>query len=367
MDHKHLTQTLYTHEDFAQYNHGHVKWYKSLRNVTEFDLDEYERHSLPAVDETFKRFDPDRLITVDGRRPVGELFEMVKAKLLVTGPLQRTILPEIVREDKPTVALRPGNDEYRRLSEYYGDTEDESHYEYEYANEIYDEHEENNNDYMTILDERNERIRLESEFGRLCPVNFNYGLYKSGSDRYTVKFMGKLYRFAGPEEMEKFEKFPRQFLCVPRPGLPIRAIFYGPEALAGPAAKSVGNFLCCDLIDVKYIRQRHEENEKRTYVSTIVNSVLKNTRELTAIGEHQSNAINVMRIAVGHWLQLNFGYTFVRDTDKFDFISSTEGSELNGGENSFLEDYSNHSNYIAFYTLVTAHRQSPRLNRSEYV
>jgi len=63
--------------------------------MIELDLKDYENYSLKVIDEIVKQFDPTCVITVDGRKPVNELFETIKSKLM-TMPLHYTVLPEIV-------------------------------------------------------------------------------------------------------------------------------------------------------------------------------------------------------------------------------------------------------------------------------
>lgn len=185
----------------------------------------YNYCALQVVDEIVKHFDAAFVITVDGRKPMEKLFETIKAKLM-TMPLQRTALPEIVTE--PDTKSYDGSQNYTDGS-----------------------NDENNNDESTV-GERNERIRSISEFGELCPVNFSYGVFRLGIERYCIKFMGKLYFFAGPEELRLFNKCPRQYLKSSRPALPVRAMFYGPEILSGTAAKAVNHLFGYNIIDVKY-------------------------------------------------------------------------------------------------------------------
>lgn len=360
MDHKHLIQMLHKQDDdFVLCNHEHVQWYKTFRNtiMAEFDLNDYEKHSLMAVDEAFKRFDADMTITLDGRKPVVELFETIKAKLK-TMPLQRTVLPEIIREERSTT-LQKKNKTYI-ISET-EEMEDELDYEDEYESEINNEYDETTDkgNSRSINDQRNERVRLKSEFGQLCPVNFYYGLFKLGTDRNTVKFMGKLYFFAGLDEMQLFVKFPRQFVSVPRLGLPIRAIFYGPEALSSVAAKTVSNFFGFNLIDTLPIRQKRSKNDKRSFVSTIINSVLKTAREITTISEQQSNAISVMRNAVGDWIRLNYNHSSAEDNiTEFEFNNLTDSNENEENDNyTYLESLSSlDQSNSKLYNILTACR-----------
>lgn len=312
MDHGRLTQTVHSRVD-TNHGHGHLQWYRSTRNAVtaEFGLKDYEEHSLPAIDETFRRFNPDRLITVDGRRPAEELFETIKAKLTAM-PLHRTVLPEIVRQDDDDdddSVSGLAHAAYRLAG--YGETGETDGGPAGYEGEEYEtdgghERRGDGNGRATTGND-GERTRLKSEFGRLCPVNFYYGQFKLGRDNYSARFAGKSYCFAGPDEMRLFERFPRQFLSVPRPGMPVRAIFYGPEALSGPAARAVGNFFGYNVIDANYVKRRHEENEKRAYASTIVNSVLSTVRQLTsATDENPSDGIGVLRNAVGDWIRLHY-------------------------------------------------------------
>lgn len=331
MDHGRLTQTVHARQDTDRYGHGHVHWYRSTRNtvMAELDLEDYEKHSLPAVDETFRRFNPDRLIAVDGRRPAGELFETIKAKLTAM-PLHRTIVPEIVRQDDDDSVLRRSRGAYRLAG--YGETgetegEPPGYEGEEYASEPDGGHDNRSNGNRAAAAVNDgERTRIKSEFGGLCPVNFYYGLFKSGSDGYSARFMGKTYCFAGPDEMRVFEKFPRQFLSVPRAGMPVRAIFYGPEALSSPAARAVGNFFGYNVIDAKYVKQRHDENEKRTYASAIVSSVLNTVRELTATGKNRSDDIGALRNAVGDWIRLHYDRSCYRYATEFEGEFQDENS-----------------------------------------
>jgi len=333
---------LHLDKQYSCNNHGYVRWYKSLRHriVGELGLEAYERYTFKAVDEIVKQFDSEFVITVDGRRPVDMIFETIKAKLMATR-IQRTVLPKIIKNSDESSVLskhytyRPESIE--KIYKY--EMEDMEEYKSESMGTItrsaVNVHEMNENDEHTnqvSVSERNEKIRLMSEFGQLCPVNFFYGLFKLGLDNCCVQYMGKSYFFAGSEEIQLFCKFPKRFLEVPRTGMPIRAIFYGPETLSSTAAKAVSNFFGYNLIDVNNIIHTYKEHEKRTYLSTVVKSLLENAQEVNKIKKSQPSDIGTMRHAIGDWIRLYF-----------ENISSESLGESNESINEMFEDYSDQS------------------------
>lgn len=309
--HKWLTQNLYNNKKLAQSNNRTyaVKWYDSLRNkiMAELRLEDYENYSLPVVEDIVKQFDPTFVITVDGRRPVQETWNTVQAKLM-TMSLHRGVVPKIIEPER-VVSVDNISMNQIQASEF-GEEFDTESYIIETATTSYHSiNEENKKVDDKISDERSEKIRCLSEFGRLCPVNFFNGSMKLGIDRYCMKFMGKLYFFAGPDEMTLFGECPRRFLENPKPGLPVKALFHGPEMLSNPTAKAVCKFFGYDLIDVKQIRNTYAEKEKRAHLSSIVNAVLKNASKVSKIRNEQSKDITFLRNAIRNWLQLYFGIT----------------------------------------------------------
>lgn len=334
MEHDQLTQML--HLNNAKYNHMRVHWHNKTfisKKMIELDLQNYENYSLKVIDEIVKQFDPTYVITVDGRKPVNELFETVKSKLM-TMPLHYTVLPEIVEVRAKSVL--PEDYEY-------GGSEFESELESNEA-ETVASNTERASDATQIRDEneqsgntRNEKIRITSEFGRLCPVNFSNGRFVLSSDRYCMKYMGKLYYFAGPSEMQSFGKYPKRFLKIPTYGMPIRAMFYGPKTLTNTAAKAARNLFHYNVIDVGHIIQLHEKNVKQEYSSAIVNSILQTAQEVIRPKEIQPNDISTMRNAIAEWTRLRFGVNV--------------GSDLNGveedeSEYETYEDISDESKYF---------------------
>lgn len=185
--------------------------------VAELDLESYERNAAAAVDETVKQFDPVFVVTVDGRRPVDELLETVEARL-ATLPVRPPALPEILPYGRPVARIdEAGMAEYVTdagideasvgMNEAAGMDEtvsgiDEAHRSAAGINET-----DGSTTGMDEADEaalvaaetdrdaaaahlRRERTRTMSEFGPLCPVNFANGVYRLGSQRYRVKFIG---------------------------------------------------------------------------------------------------------------------------------------------------------------------------------
>lgn len=310
MEHDQLTQML--HLNSAKYNHMRVHWHNKTfmsKKMIELDLMNYENYSLKVIDEIVKQFDPTCVITVDGRKPVNELFETVKSKLM-TMPLQYTVLPETV-EVRPKLVSKEdyehGGSEFElELESNEAETVASNTERASDTSQIRDENEQSGNT-------RNEKIRITSEFGRLCPVNFSNGRFVLGSDRYCMKYMGKLYYFAGPDEMQSFGKYPKRFLKIPTYGMPIRAMFYGPKTLTNTAAKATHHFFHYNVIDVGHIIQLHEKNVKQEYSSAIVNSILKTTQEVIKPKEIQSNDISTMRNAIADWTRLRFGVTVGTD------------------------------------------------------
>lgn len=349
MEHGQLTQTL--HLNNAKYNHMRVHWHNKTfisKKMIELDLQDYENYSLKVIDEIVKQFDPTCVITVDGRKPVNELFQTVKSKL-ITMPLQYTVLPEIM--EVRTKYVSPEDYEYGgsefefELESNEAETVASNTERASDTTQIRDENEQNSNT-------RNEQIRITSEFGRLCPVNFSNGRFVLGSDRYCMKYMGKMYYFAGPNEMQLFGKYPKRFLKIPTYGMPIRAMFYGPKTLTNTAAKAARHLFHYNVIDVGYIIQLHEKPVKQEYSSAIVESILKTAQEVIKPKEIQFNDINTMRNAIADWIRLRFGVTV--------------GSDLNGVEDDeseyeTYEDFSDQSKYF-FLSLM----KSNRMNKYTY-
>lgn len=176
-------------------------------------MDSYKRNVAAAVDEAVKQFDPVFVVTVDGRRPVDELLETVKARLAAL-PVRPPALPEILRYDEPA-----GRTDETEMAAYVADAGvDEASIEIDETIAGIDEVagsasriNEANRSIAGIneADEarpvaagidrdataahlRRERTRTLSEFGPLCPVNFANGVYRLGGPRYRVKFMGTL-------------------------------------------------------------------------------------------------------------------------------------------------------------------------------
>lgn len=159
--------------------------------VAELDTYGYQQNASNAVDEVVKQFDPAFVITVDGRRPVNELLETVKARL-ATMPVQRPVVPEIVSQTNPPLDGRSSSSEGRS----------EGSREYDVAARRTGQRTavegtggsgEEELDFEgdgDVVRELRERTRTISEFGRLCPVNFSKGSFVLGSHRYRVKFMG---------------------------------------------------------------------------------------------------------------------------------------------------------------------------------
>lgn len=337
-----LTQTLHPKNETMRNERRYaMKWYASFRArvVAEQDLEDYLSHSLAALERIVKQFDPDHVITVDGRSPVDEMMDTVKAKLL-TMAVQRTVRPEIVNEPDKSVS----SEDYADLNEIHetaehgdGDgagTEEVIVEEVNEQDQVNGEHGDGNGNGTTAV-ERNEWTRLKSEYGRLCPVNFSYGKYRLGVDRYCAKFMGKLYFFAGFEEMQLFNAYPREFLKPFKPELPVRAIFYGPNKLSDIAAKAVNNFFNFNVIDVSYIKHMYEEEKNHAYVGALVKSVLNTAKDMmTKTEEDQSSDVRVLKNAIDDWIRLNFDSAI-----EIDF----RGTEGDGSEQeSIFED--NNSN-----------------------
>lgn len=342
MEHNYLTQTLHPTKAFERNNHRYVRWYKSTRNriIAELDLVDYKQHSLEVVEKIIKHFDPGCVISVDGRKPVKELFETIKVKLM-TMPVRRTVLPEIIRDGNESFSSYKFY-RYRSDVDEMGEFESESFWlkplmDIEYET---NEDEGNKNQIMTE-NERTEKIRLMSEFGLLCPVNFYFGLFKPGNSIYCVKYMGKLYYFNGSEEMRLFEKFPRYFLEIPRPGFPIRAMFFGPEALSSSTAKAVSKYFNFNLLDVKYITAEHERHEKRKYFSVIVKSILKTAEEVTKIDRNPSEYIDIMKDKINEWIKLRFDKDIEYDSQ---IIEDDTASNILEYDSSQSEKF--YSNYI---------------------
>jgi len=335
MEQDHLTQTLHLND--AKYNQRRVHWYnKSFVNkkIIELDVKDYENFSLKVIDEIVKQFDPARVITLDGRKPVDELMETIKAKLM-TMSLQYTVLPKIVKfQDKSVSSEDYAYDGSELLFESEStEAETVASNDGERASDTMTQL---RNEHLQRIDDRNEQIRVMSEFGRLCPVNYSKGRFIMGSDRHCMKFMGKSYYFAGPDEMQMFGKFPKQFLQITGYRLPIRAMFYGPQTLTNPAAKAVRKFFGYNLIDVGHLTQIHEKDTRHAYSTAIVGSILKTAREIIRPKEIRPNDISTMRNAIADWTRLRFDFTVQSDLN---------GMEDEGSEYEMCEDFSHQSNY----------------------
>lgn len=342
MDQDHLTQTLHLND--AEYNQRRVHWYKKSfvnKMMIELDVKDYENHSLKVIDEIVKQFDPARVITLDGRKSVDELMETIKAKLM-TMSLQYTVLPKIMEFQDKSVS----SEDYAYDGSELGLLESES----TEAGTVPSSDEERASDTITQLrdehlqriNDRNERIRVMSEFGRLCPVNYFNGRFIMGSDRHCIKFMEKSYYFAGPDEMQLFGKCPKQFLQIQGYRSPIRAMFYGPQTLTNPAVKAVRKFFGYNLIDVAHLTQIHEKDTRYAYSSAIVSSILKTTREIIRPKEILPNDISTMRNAIADWTRLRFDFTVQSDLN---------GMDDEGIEYEMYEDFSHQSNYY-FYAFI---------------
>lgn len=121
--------------------------------------------------------------------------------------------------------------------------------------------------------------------------------------------------------MQLFVEHPSRYLDIPRTGLPIKAVFYGPELLVGPAAKALCKLFGCELIDVKYTQQVHDNMHKRMFFTAIVDAMLKNTRTVCDAQTQLAKTVATLRDAVGRWLRLNFGYEIdglLLDSEKAD-------------------------------------------------
>lgn len=132
--------------------------------------------------------------------------------------------------------------------------------------------------------------------------------------------------------MRLFVEQPNRYLEIPRTGLPIKAVFYGPSPLAGPAARALCKLYGCELIDVKYMQQVRDDIQNRTYVTALVDAMLNNTRKACDTRRRLANTVAALRDAVGHWLWLNFGYGTagsLRDSE------SAGGGEWTRDETSF--------------------------------
>jgi hypothetical protein len=339
------TGTLHADEERMQGDHS----YSSIRLrhklpinnkvIVDLDRNDYITSSLEVVDEIVKQFDAAFVITIDGRKPTEELFETIKDRLM-TMPLQRTVLPEIVKKQDDTASGDISeNNVHGFETNGIEDVESESFEMETMESEAIDldEHLERNNDGLTV-DERNEQIRSMSEFNKLCPVNFSYGVFKLGVVHYCIKFMDKLYFFAGPEELQLFEKSPKQYLEIPRPSVPVRAIFYGPEALSCPAANAVSHLFGYNLIDVKNIEYAHVKIQKLSLILAIVKSVLKTTQEIVKNKTDPSTEINSMRNAIGEWIWLHF-----ENYKRFDLHD--DGKDAENEHNIFKKDFPNPSKY----------------------
>lgn len=168
-----------------------------IRDFTELDLDGYKQNVSKTVDEVVKQFDPAFVITVDGRRPVRELLETVKARLTMM-PVQYPVVPERVSLDPRLdgMSISSGNRAYS--SEWSNEFGEElqkgwtaQRTAYEGTGELGEELDfEGESDRGVVAGELREQTRSMSEFGRLCPVNFLKDSYKLGSHQYRVKFMG---------------------------------------------------------------------------------------------------------------------------------------------------------------------------------
>lgn len=108
--------------------------------------------------------------------------------------------------------------------------------------------------------------------------------------------------------MQLFVKHPNRYLDIPRTGLPIKAVFYGPELLVGPAAKALCKLFGCELIDVKYTQQVHDDIQKRMFFTAIVDTMLSHTHTVYDEWLQLAKTVATLRDAVGKWLELNFGY-----------------------------------------------------------
>lgn len=349
MKYDHSTRTLHADEEWTQGDHGynsiHLRHKLPINNklIADLDRNDYITSSLIVIDEIVKQFDAAFVITVDGRKPMEELFETIKARLMMI-PLQYTVLPEIVKKQDDTASGNVlENNAHGSETNEIKDVESQS-FEMEIMESEainLDEHLKSYNDEITV-DERNEQIRLMSEFGKLCPVNFSYGVFKLGVERYCIKFMGKLYFFAGPEELQLFDKCPKQYLEIPRPSVPVRAIFYGPEALSIPAAEAVSHLFGYNLIDVNNIKYAYVKSQKLSFILAIIKSFLKTAQEIVKSRTYPSTDINSMRSAIGEWIRLHVEIS--QGYDSHDLEEEVEDEYKIPNKN--FPNLSNYNNFI---------------------
>jgi len=342
-----LKQTFDAGKNYSWYNHGHVQWYKSLKHKMDVvhSLEAYEEYALRAVEEVVKQFDTEFVITVDGRRPVNTIFETIVEKLKTMG-VQRTILARVVKDhddESSVVSERYANSaKSERADEIAEGIPEEYHRSmgsmsvttYDYGTDYFEgEHEEG------FADDRAEKIRSMSEYGRLCPVNLFYGSFKVGTENHCARFMGKSYLFAGSEELRLFCESPKRFVNVPRVGLPVRAVFYGPEPLSSAAADTVGEYFGYNVIDANVITRTHVERETRKYVSALVRSAVTAAEAADRIATFRSDEMDTMRNAIGDWLWHNFEYAAA----DYEYVAVETLGENDGSKYEMFEDYSDPS------------------------
>lgn len=392
-EHNRPTQTLHLSDadDFRARNVRHVRWYGRDGVVAAADdhADEYAH----AVDAVIKRFDPGRVITVDGRRPVAGLFETVRARL-VSMPLQRTVVPVPLARDRddggsaagvggsadgeesgPAGGESDGDEEGPAGGESVGeelgsaggesdgDEEESAGGEWvgeelgsaggesvgEESGSAGDESgsvggESVGEESVSAGGESERRdeaergddgVRRLSAFGRLCPVSLGRGSYRTGDEQHRAEFAGQLYLFAGPEELRSFVERPRRYLDVPRPAVPVRAVFYGPRELSGPAAAAVRRLYGHVVVDADRVIRAHRDCAKRAYASAVVRSVLETARRVTSARDGAPRDVVVARTAIRDWTRLYFGAEADgRDEDDDD------GDGEEGERETFEDDYS---------------------------
>ncbi|XP_050431129.1 adenylate kinase 9-like [Adelges cooleyi] len=298
-----------------------IMWNNLFSHKSRMDIHIYQKFLLEVIEDAIKRFDQQFVITMDGRLPVEVIFETVKAKLL-TLPLQRTPIPKFIFKEDASISGSSAMDRF----EYEADAESLSYgmrTRAEDSLEMLYEYDEGIDNVNIKEDENEESLRKMSEYGVLCPVNYSNGFLVKGNKRYTIEYMGKLYYFAGIDEVKLFQKFPRQFLEIPRPCMSIKAIFYGPEALAGPAARGACKFFKYKLIDVKQITETSEETLQKQYIFYIVNSMIKSISEELRIKSNRIKGVEIMQMAIGKWIKLNFD-----TTDNEDLHEAADEAEL---------------------------------------
>ncbi|XP_050528010.1 adenylate kinase 9-like [Daktulosphaira vitifoliae] len=306
---KTIKRKLFKENEFSHHNiHLNIEkndmFNNSFPNKKFIDTYNYEKFTLNAVEETIKRFDPQYVITLDGRQPVQDIFKTVEIKLR-TLPLHRIVHPKMIQNDNIPIC--------RSIS-----------ITDRYEIDIIDDNNAESvlfgtgtllSDSLNSINESNKNssdqyLRKISDYGKLCPVSLYNGNLVNGSDHYTIEFLGKLYFFVGIYEMNLFYKFPRQFLEIPRPNIPVKAIFYGPSILVDPLAKATCEFFKFKLININSIKQTYEQNSQKIFIATIVDAIKTITKEHVKSKIEQRNKVKNIQKAIGRWMHLYFGVKF---------------------------------------------------------